>query len=61
MRSSPDFFLILINWAKILGKITILDLNDAPSRNNSPITLKNVQSMMGNVTAVIVGSQALLE
>jgi glycosyltransferase involved in cell wall biosynthesis len=51
----------LLRWAKLLGKKTVLDLDDAPSRTNNPITLKNVEYMMRHVSAVTVGSRALFD
>jgi glycosyltransferase involved in cell wall biosynthesis len=52
---------LLLHWAKWLGKKTLLDLDDAPSRTNNPVTLRNVEFMMRNVTAVSVGSRVLSE
>lgn len=49
----------LQNWAKFLGKTTILDIDDAPSRTNDPATLRNVIAMMKSASAVTVGSKAL--
>jgi glycosyltransferase involved in cell wall biosynthesis len=51
----------LMAIANALGKKTLYDLDDAPSRINSPITLQNARKMMSNASAVIVGSQALLD
>ena len=59
MKVYSKYHCLLLRWAKFLNKKTILDLDDAPSRTNSPITLKNVEFMMENVFAVTVGSQAL--
>lgn len=45
--------------ATFLGKTTILDLDDAPSRSNDPVTLTNVTRMLKSVSVVTVGSKAL--
>lgn len=50
----------LMAFANRLGKKTILDLDDAPSRTRSPVTLRNVEAMMCNAFAVTVGSDNLL-
>ena len=50
----------LLRVAKLLNKKTILDLDDAPSRTNNTVTLRNVEFMMRNVSAVTVGSKFLL-
>ena len=52
---------LCLRWANRLEKTTILDLDDAPSRVNHPVTLKNVEYMMCHVSAVTVGSQALFD
>lgn len=52
---------LILYFARLLKRKTILDLDDAPSRINSPVTLKNVTSMLRCVTAVTVGSRALYE
>jgi glycosyltransferase involved in cell wall biosynthesis len=49
----------LMCWASFLKKTTFLDLDDAPSRVNNPVTLKNVEFMMRRASVVTVGSQAL--
>lgn len=60
-KTYSRWHVLLERLARLLGKKTILDLDDAPSRNNSPVTLRNVEKMMQNVTAVTVGSKALKE
>ncbi len=60
-KTYSRWHVLLERWARLLGQKTILDLDDAPSRNNSPVTLRNVAKMMRNVTAVTVGSKALKE
>ena len=52
---------LLLRQAKLLGRKTILDLDDAPSRNNNPSTLRNVEFMMRNASFVTVGSTALYD
>ncbi len=51
----------LLRFANLLNKKTVFDLDDAPSRINNPVTLKNVEFMMRNVSAVTVGSQVLFD
>lgn len=51
----------LLRWAKLLKKRTIVDLDDAPSRTQNPKTLRNIQNMMNQASAVAVGSRALAE
>ena len=51
--------LMLQRLATFLGKTTIFDLDDAPSRSNDPVTLRNVTRMLKSVSVVTVGSKAL--
>jgi glycosyltransferase involved in cell wall biosynthesis len=51
----------LMSAASRLGKATILDLDDWPSRSNNVATLNNVFSMMARSAAVTVGSDRLAE
>ncbi|MCP3954882.1 MAG: glycosyltransferase family 4 protein, partial [Desulfobacterales bacterium] len=51
----------LMAYANFLGKKTYLDLDDAPSRVNSLVTLKNVEAMMRMADGVFVGNQNLLD
>ncbi len=51
----------LMVLANLLGKKTYLDLDDAPSRVNSPATLKNVEAMMHMAEGVFVGNQNLFD
>ncbi len=51
----------LQGFAKLLGKKTFLDLDDAPSRTNNPETLRNIESMFQAATGVFVGSSHLLD
>ena len=44
-----------------LGRKTILDLDDAPSRINHPVTLQHVSQMMRRCSAVTVGCQNLAD
>jgi glycosyltransferase involved in cell wall biosynthesis len=50
-----------MSWAKLAGKKTVIDLDDAPSRTNNSVTLKNVEYMLRNVSVVTVGSRALFD
>ncbi|WP_339136108.1 MAG: glycosyltransferase family 4 protein [Candidatus Electrothrix sp. GW3-4] len=59
-KNASKWHVRLMGLANSLGKITIFDLDDAPSRINSPVTLKNAGKMMANASAVIAGSQPLL-
>jgi len=47
--------------ARLMGKQTYLDLDDAPSKTQSIRTLKNVESMMRMADGVFVGNQNLLD
>ncbi|MFC1775869.1 glycosyltransferase family 4 protein [Pseudomonadota bacterium] len=51
----------LMMLANAIGKLTYLDLDDAPSRTQSPRTLKNVESMMHMADGVFVGNQNLFD
>ena len=60
-KSYSRWHLYIQRFAHFLGKRTFVDLDDAPSRSNSPDTIRNVERMMQNATGVIVGSRTLLE
>lgn len=60
-KSYSRWHCLLMRWANVLGKKTLLDLDDAPSRINHPVTLRNVEFMMRNVSAVTVGSRVLYD
>lgn len=49
----------LMKGAKLIGKEAYMDLDDAPSRVISMVTLRNVETMMGMSDDVFVGSQML--
>ncbi|MDM8553364.1 glycosyltransferase family 4 protein [Desulfococcaceae bacterium HSG7] len=51
----------LMAIANLLGKKTLFDLDDFPSRIKSPVTLRNAGKMMSQASAVVVGSQVLLD
>ena len=51
----------LLQLAKCLGKKTVLDLDDAPSRTKNATTLGNVERMMNLASLVSVGSQNLFD
>lgn len=55
------YHLWLLLIARILGKKTYIDIDDAPSRINSPVTIANVARMMGAATGVLAGSENLCE
>lgn len=42
-----------------MGKPAILDLDDAPSRTKSAVTLRNAEAMLATCSAVTVGSEEL--
>lgn len=52
---------LLARWGRLLGKTVILDIDDAPSRNQNPRTLKNVEKMMSICSVVICGCQKLVD
>ena len=47
--------------ARLLGKRTYLDLDDAPSRTRSPVTIHNIESMMRMADGVFVGNRNLFK
>lgn len=49
----------LNKWAKFLNKLTILDIDDAPSFDNSEVTLYNFKSMVSCSSAIFAGSSNL--
>jgi glycosyltransferase involved in cell wall biosynthesis len=51
----------IINFARLMGKGVVFDLDDAYSKVKSDITLRNVSRIMKRSSAVTVGSQNLLE
>ena len=51
----------LIHYAKHLGKRVYLDIDDAPSRIQSPTTLMNCHRMMAMSDGVLAGCEALRE
>ena len=54
-----DYYLMRL--ANLLGKQTVFDIDDAYSRVKSKRTLRNIKRIMKNASAVIVGSNNLLE
>jgi len=60
-KSYSRWHCLLLRWAKLAGKNSVIDLDDAPSRSDNPTTLKNVEFMMRNVTTVTVGSGFLYD
>lgn len=51
--------LLLVRWANVLGRVTVLDIDDKYSATNHPATLKNIAQIMQRVSAVTVGSEEL--
>ena len=51
----------LMALANKLGKRTYLDIDDAPSRINSPVTLANLESMLRMSDGVFAGNSNLLK
>ena len=60
-KNASKWHIRLLRIANLMGKITLFDLDDAPSRVNSAVTMKNAGMMISRVSAVMAGSQALLE
>ncbi len=52
---------LLARWARLLGKIVVFDIDDAPSRNESPVTLRNCAEIMKLSHLVLAGCQKLVE
>ncbi|MFY0643018.1 MAG: glycosyltransferase family 4 protein [Bacteroidia bacterium] len=53
-----DYYVLRI--ANAMGKTTILDIDDSPSKSNNPKTLANFRMMATHATAVFAGSKNLL-
>lgn len=51
----------LARLARALGKVTLFDIDDAPSRDGMAGPMKNALAMMHECDAVLVGSSALAE
>lgn len=51
----------LLRIVNFLGKKTLYDIDDAPSRINNPVTLRNARKMMTKASVVVAGSQRLLD
>ncbi len=51
---------ILLSVSKLLNKATYLDIDDAPSPNESPITIDNFDKFVSKSHGVLAGSQALV-
>ncbi|XCN74208.1 MAG: glycosyltransferase [Candidatus Electrothrix aestuarii] len=60
-KNCSKWHVILMKLANRLGKKTLFDLDDFPSKVNSPITLYNAGRMMMQASAVMAGSPALVE
>lgn len=51
----------LQQWCRWLGRPTYLDIDDAPSRTNHPVTLRNFRAMSRASNAVLAGNTELAE
>lgn len=60
-KTYSRYHLLLLLWAKLLGKKVFLDIDDAPSRINKKSTLKNFSYMVGLSTNVFCGSHNLIK
>lgn len=60
-KDSSKWHIRLLRIANLMGKITLFDLDDAPSRVNRAVTMKNAGRMIAGASAVMAGSQALLQ
>lgn len=52
---------VLVKWARLCGKKTFFDIDDAPSRTSSPRVLRAAQKMMTTCHGVFAGSTALFD
>lgn len=59
-KTYSRYHLLIHKWALLLHKTTILDIDDAPSRTLSKVTLLNFSIMVNKVDLVTAGSTALL-
>ncbi len=55
------YHLLLIKWGRLLGKQVFLDIDDSPSRNNNPATLKYFKACAQAASGVLAGSPFLVE
>jgi len=60
-KTYSRYHLLLLLWAKLLGKKVFLDIDDAPSRINKKSTLKNFSYMVKFSTHVFCGSHNLIK
>ena len=60
-KTYSRYHLLLLLWAKLLGKKVFLDIDDAPSRINKKNTLKNFSYMVKFATNVFCGSHNLIK
>ena len=51
----------LMQFARMLGKKTYVDIDDAPSRTNSAVTLRNFEAMCRTADGVFAGSSNLVD
>lgn len=59
-KTYSKYHVHLLQWANILRKTTVLDIDDAPSRIGSEVTLNNFKIMVNRADLVTAGSSALL-
>jgi glycosyltransferase involved in cell wall biosynthesis len=60
-KTYSRYHLLLLLWARLLGKKVFLDIDDAPSRINKKNTLKNFSYMVWFSTNVFCGSHNLIK
>ena len=60
-KTYSRYHILLARWARFLGKKIYLDIDDAPSRTQSPVTLKNFRTLATLCNSVFAGSQALVD
>ena len=60
-KNTSKWHVKLLTLANSLGKTTLFDIDDAPSRINSAVTLRNASKMISGASTVLVGSRNLLE
>lgn len=58
-KTYSKYHKLLMRWAHLLGKLVYLDIDDAPSRSDSPITLRNFEAMARMSNGVLAGSRKL--
>lgn len=60
-KSYSRYDIKLVQWARLNGKVSYFDIDDAPSRAQVSRTISNASKMMSLSDGVLAGSRALVE